>query len=78
MAVITFSQAALVALAEPSSVVIASFAVVPAMPCFSCISSIAVTTSLKLSIDKSPACPIDLAYSLASAINRSISFFEPE
>ena len=72
-----YSHADFVELNAPSIVVAASFAVVPAIFCFSCISSIAVTISEKLFMDRSAAFPFALAYSLASAIRRSISFFVP-
>ena len=46
-----FDQAALVMLMEPSMVVAASRAVVPAMPCSRCTISMACTMSPKFSID---------------------------
>ena len=67
-----FSHAALVAFNEPSIVVLASFAVVPVMPRFSCTAWIAVITSENL--DGSSALPVSVS---ASDTRRSSSDFVP-
>ena len=72
-----FSQAARVMLMLPSMVVAASRAVVPAMFCFCWTRSIASTMSEKLSMLRSPARPMLLAYSLASEMRRCISSLVP-
>ena len=72
-----FCQAAFAMLTLPSMVVAASRAVVPAMPCFCWIRSMAVTMSLKLSMERSDASPMLAAYSLASEMRRCISSFVP-
>ena len=71
------AHAAFAMLMEPSMVCAASLAVVPMMPCFSWIRSMAVTMSEKLSIERSLARPVAAAYSFASAMRRSISDFVP-
>ena len=72
-----FCQAALAIEVDPSMVVAASLAVVPAICCFSWIDWIASIWSAKESIVRSELCPILARYSLASLIRRSISSLVP-
>ena len=76
-AVSQFSQAAFIVSIEPDIVCDASSAELPAMPCASCTSWIALTTSPNFSMDKSPARPCAFSSLLASAIRRSISDLVP-
>ena len=73
-----FCQAALAIEVLPSIVVAASFAVVPAICCFSWIDWIASIWSAKESMVRSELSPMLARYSLASLIRRSISSRLPE
>ena len=72
-----FCQAAFMLPTEPSMVVEASLAVVPVMPRLFWTSWMACTTSLNLSMLRSPAWPLASRSLLASKMRRSISVLVP-